>query len=77
MVYYFDNKKIISRTYMQNLLSIRPFFCNEDGQLLEGFLPKTKLKLVAAWLEIHKDELMADWRLALEGEQLFKIDPLK
>ena len=35
------------------------------------------MKLVEAWIEIHQDELMADWNLAVEGQQLFKIDPLK
>jgi hypothetical protein len=32
---------------------------------------------VYAWIEIHQDELMADWRLAIQGEPIFKIDPLK
>jgi len=40
-------------------------------------LPKPKQKLVDAWIEIHKDELMADWELAINGESVFKIDPLK
>lgn len=35
------------------------------------------MKLVEAWIEIHQEELMADWQLAVEGQQLFKIDPLK
>jgi hypothetical protein len=35
------------------------------------------MKLVQAWIEIHKDELMADWELACKGETIFKIDPLK
>ncbi|HHG85050.1 MAG TPA: DUF4160 domain-containing protein [Bacteroidetes bacterium] len=35
------------------------------------------MKLVQAWIEIHKDELMADWELASNGEQIFKIEPLK
>ncbi|MBL4631923.1 MAG: DUF4160 domain-containing protein [Paraglaciecola sp.] len=48
-----------------------------SGKVLEGKLPRTKLKLVDAWVEIHKDELMADWFLASNGEQIFKIDPLK
>ena len=48
-----------------------------DGDILEGNIPKTKLKLVQAWIEIHKDELMADWELAISGENIFKIDPLK
>lgn len=36
-----------------------------------------KLKLVLAWIEIHQDELMANWELATAGEQIFKIDPLR
>ena len=47
------------------------------GKLLEGKLKSNKLKLVEAWIEIHKEELMADWELAINGEPVFKIDPLK
>lgn len=35
------------------------------------------MKLVQAWLEIHRDELMADWQLAVEGQPVFKIEPLR
>jgi len=35
------------------------------------------MKLLEAWMEIHKDELMADWELLSSGEQHFRIDPLK
>jgi hypothetical protein len=35
------------------------------------------MKLVQAWIEIHHDDLMADWKLAIAGQELFKIDPLK
>jgi hypothetical protein len=28
-------------------------------------------------LEIHRDELMADWQLAVEGQPVFKIEPLR
>jgi len=38
---------------------------------------KNKKKLVEAWILIHEDELMADWQLAINGEEIFKIDPLK
>lgn len=40
-------------------------------------LRTAKLKLVQAWIEIHRDELMADWNLAVNGQQVFKIEPLK
>jgi hypothetical protein len=48
-----------------------------DGRLLEGTLKANKMKLVQAWIEIHSDELIADWQLAISGETIFKIDPLK
>jgi len=35
------------------------------------------MKLVQAWMEIHKDELMADWQMAVEGQKPFSIEPLK
>jgi len=48
-----------------------------EGRLMEGELPLSKQKLVGAWIEIHKEELMANWELAVNGNQIFKIDPLK
>lgn len=48
-----------------------------DGTVLEGSIPSAKMKLLQAWIEIHKDELMANWHLAVSGEPPYKIDPLK
>ncbi len=48
-----------------------------DGELLEGSLPPGKMRLVQAWIEIHQDELMADWQLAVSGQLPFKIEPLR
>lgn len=35
------------------------------------------LKLVAAWVELHRDELLADWELVINGEEPFRIAPLQ
>ena len=48
-----------------------------DGILLDGFLPSNKEKLIQAWVEIHKEDLVANWQLAKDGNTIFKIDPLK
>jgi len=48
-----------------------------EGEVLEGSIPLTKMKLLRAWIEIHRDELVADWELAVSGEQPYKIDPLR
>jgi hypothetical protein len=42
-----------------------------------GELPSGKTRLVQAWIEIHRDELLADWQLAVNGEEVFKIEPLE
>ena len=36
-----------------------------DGEML-----KPKIKMIAAWSEIHKDELLANWELAINEEPL-------
>jgi len=36
-----------------------------------------KARLVQAWIEIHREELLANWQLAVNGEEVFRIDPLK
>lgn len=38
-----------------------------DGRVLAGSLPSQKHKLVVAWVEIHKEDLMVDWGLAIKG----------
>ena len=48
-----------------------------DGELLAGEIPAAKARLVQAWIEIHREELMADWDLAISGEPPFRIDPLR
>jgi hypothetical protein len=48
-----------------------------EGDVLEGGLPPGKMKMLLAWVEIHRDDLMADWLLAVSGEQPFRIEPLR
>lgn len=48
----------------------------EDGEVLAGELPRKQLRLVQAWIELHRDELQADWELAVSGENPYKITPL-
>jgi len=47
------------------------------GEIMDGELPRRQLRLVQAWVEIHRDELLANWALAVEGNPPFKIEPLK
>lgn len=48
----------------------------DDGDVLAGELPRKQLRLVQAWIELRRDELLADWTLAATGQTPYKIDPL-
>lgn len=50
---------------------------NMEGELIEGEMPRRQQKFIAAWAEIHKDELLANWELAKKNQKLFRIDPLR
>jgi len=61
-VYYQDYKAIIDIN---------------KAEITDGDFPKNKLKIVLAWVELRKEDLLADWQLAQNGELPFKIEPLK
>lgn len=76
-MYYFDTRQhhrphIHVKYQEQEVVLAIP-----DGEVLGGSLKANKMKLVQAWIEIHQEELMADWELASQGEQIFKIEPLR
>ncbi len=48
-----------------------------DGELISGDFPKRQRAFIKAWALLHEDELAANWKLAVDGEETFRIDPLK
>lgn len=48
-----------------------------EGNVLVGALPISKLKLVLAWIEIHKEELIALWNLMQTEATYYKIKGLE
>lgn len=49
----------------------------EEAAVIKGVLPAKQLKLVLAWCEIHKEDLIKNWQSAQEHKEIKKIDPLK
>ena len=76
-MFFFDNKKHHKPHIHAHYAESSAVISIEDGELLTGSLPGKKMKLVQAWLEIHKEDLMANWKLAIEGQSLFRIEPLR
>ncbi|MDR0842611.1 MAG: DUF4160 domain-containing protein [Acidobacteriota bacterium] len=48
-----------------------------NGEILEGDFPSNKARMVAVWAEIHQEELVANWQLATQKRNLFRIEPLR
>jgi len=48
----------------------------QKSNIIKGSIPGKQLKLILAWCEIHKDELMQNWELAKGGHPLNRINPL-
>ena len=48
----------------------------QRGCVIKGALPSRQLKLVLAWAEIYRDELMQNWELAKNSQKLIRIAPI-
>jgi hypothetical protein len=46
-------------------------------EILNGKLPMRQQRLVEAWAEIHREELLQDWQLLQAGRRPRPIDPLR
>jgi Domain of unknown function (DUF4160)/Phage integrase, N-terminal SAM-like domain len=49
----------------------------EQVEAIESNLGIRQLRLVLAWAEPHREELLENWRRARAGETLLEIDPLQ
>lgn len=48
-----------------------------DGNRINGDMPRRQDRLIAAWAEIHQEDLRANWELAESGVNPVSIDPLR
>jgi shikimate kinase len=77
LMYYFDNRRHHLPHIHVQYDEDEAVITIPEGEVLEGAIKSAKLKLVQAWIEIHQEELMANWNLATNGQSVFKIEPLK
>ena len=46
-------------------------------EVLDGTFPPRQLKMLLGWASLHQEELMENWALAEQNQELFPIDPLR
>lgn len=76
-MYFFDDERHKLPHIHTKYQGDEASFSIGDGTLLNGTMPVGKIRLIQAWIEIHRESLLADWELAISGEALFPIEPLR
>ena len=67
---------IIPSTFSRSLGEHEALIEILTSETVEGWLPPWVYKLVADWVDLHRDELLELWGLANQSQPLRKIDPL-
>ncbi len=49
----------------------------DEIEAIDSNLDVRDLRLVLAWAELHREELLENWRRARAGETLSEIEPLR
>ena len=57
-IYFFDNKKHNKPHIHVKHAGSEVVLGLPDGEIMEGSIPNNKMKLVEAWIEIHKEDLI-------------------
>lgn len=48
-----------------------------DLEVIEGTMQNKQLKMLLGWAAFHQEELMENWELAVNKQELFAIEPLR
>jgi Domain of unknown function (DUF4160) len=76
-MYFLDNKQHHTPHIHAEYAGQEAVFDIDSGELIDGSIPKKQTRLVQAWIELRKEELRADWRLASQGSPIERIEPLR
>lgn len=75
-IWMYSNEGVHNRPHFHARYSGHQASIAFDGEVLVGSLPPRALRLVRAWTALHAAELEENWKRALDGDELKKIEPL-
>lgn len=71
-MYYTDHNPPHIHAYYNDKIAQFDF----NGNIIKGVMAKKQIKLIQAWILLHKEELLANWSLSKNSEEPFRIRPL-
>jgi hypothetical protein len=71
LMYFYDNKKHSRPHIHAEYAEYEASISIDDGTVISGNLPPSKLKLVQAWIEIHREDLLGVCRTYLQLGLIF------
>jgi hypothetical protein len=77
LMYSYDNDRHHTPHIHVRYQDVKAVFSIPNGELLAGNLPPKKLRMVQTWIDIHEEELMQCWDMAVNGFDPPYIEPLK
>ncbi len=76
-MYFMDTKQHHTAHIHAMYQGFEAVFSIETADLLSGKFPVKQTRLVQAWIELRREELIADWSLAILGQPVERVEPLR
>ena len=77
LMYFRDNQRHNSPDIHVRYQGQEAVVAIQDGVVLEGKIAPRQLRMVQVWMDIHREDLLLNWDLAVSGEPPFRIAPLQ
>ncbi len=75
-MFYLDNKKHFVPHIHANFGEYEAVYSIPSGERLEGLMPSKKEKMIQVWISMREQELLQNWKLAVNGININPINPL-
>ena len=75
--YFMDNRQHNTPHIHAMYQGQEAVFAIDTADLIDGEFPPKQTRLVQAWIELRREELVADWSLAVVGQPVERVEPLR
>ena len=76
-MYFMDTKQHHTPHIHALYQGFEAVFSIDAADLIDGKFPPKQTRLVQAWIELRREELIADCSLANQGQPVERVEPLR